>query len=176
MAMIRAGTDDKMSLMQKPRFGEGEWDPDASPVGRVIEMVRQGQGGILSARCCFPRDLLGGLTGIRRHHSKPSRPSLSVTGDAARARFPLARNKMAGSRSMHRLPAIRFLGRAPHAIGTNGRAYFVPSSFGFSAISASLVSSKVATLAAFSSAVRTTLVGSITPDSTKSSYLSVAAL
>ena len=43
------------------------------------------------------------------------------------------------------------------------------SSFGFSAMSASLVSSSVATLAALPSAVRTTFVGSITPALTRSS-------
>src|SRR5216683_2080922 len=47
---------------------------------------------------------------------------------------------------------------------------------GFSATAASVVISIVATLAAFSSAVRTTLVGSITPALTRSSYCSVAAL
>ena len=53
---------------------------------------------------------------------------------------------------------------------------FLPASLGFSAIRASLVSSRVATLAAFCSAVRVTLVGSMTPALTRSSYLSVAAL
>jgi hypothetical protein len=50
------------------------------------------------------------------------------------------------------------------------------SSFGFSAISASLVSSRVATLAAFWRAVRVTLTGSMTPAFTRSSYTPVAAL
>lgn len=54
--------------------------------------------------------------------------------------------------------------------------YFLPASFGFSVISASLVSSKVATLAAFSKPTRTTFVGSITPALTRSSKVSVAAL
>ncbi len=50
------------------------------------------------------------------------------------------------------------------------------ASFGFSAIRASLVKSSVATLAAFCRAVRVTLVGSMTPALTRSSYTSVAAL
>ena len=51
-----------------------------------------------------------------------------------------------------------------------------PFSSGFSAIMASVVSSSDATLAAFCSAVRTTLVGSMTPALIRSSYSSVAAL
>jgi hypothetical protein len=47
---------------------------------------------------------------------------------------------------------------------------------GFSATAASVVSSSEATLAAFWSAERTTLVGSITPAANRSSYVSVAAL
>ena len=50
------------------------------------------------------------------------------------------------------------------------------SFFGRSAISASVVSISAATDAAFCSAVRTTLVGSMTPALTRSSYSSVAAL
>ena len=47
---------------------------------------------------------------------------------------------------------------------------------GLSAINASLVNNNVATDAALASAVRVTLVGSMTPDLTKSSYSSVNAL
>jgi hypothetical protein len=50
------------------------------------------------------------------------------------------------------------------------------SSFGFSAISASVVSIKLATDAAFCSALRTTLTGSMTPSATRSPYLLVWAL
>ena len=146
-----------------------------------------GLDGILSAWWCFPRDLLGGQTVFRRHQSKPSKLSRSVARDVCTSgpiclRFalpalqsPFDYNRMAGNRLMQRLPAI-FFARAPHAMETNTSAYFLASSFGFSAIRASLVSSSVATLAAFSSAARTTFTGSITPASTKSSYTSVAAL
>ena len=50
------------------------------------------------------------------------------------------------------------------------------SSLGISLTSASVVSSRLATLAAFCSAVRVTLVGSITPASKRSVYSPVAAL
>jgi|GEM_PF-6726074 len=50
------------------------------------------------------------------------------------------------------------------------------SSLGFSATKASLVSRRVATLAAFCNAVRVTFVGSITPALTRSSNWPVAAL
>jgi hypothetical protein len=50
------------------------------------------------------------------------------------------------------------------------------SSFGFSAISASVVSMRLATDAAFCRAERTTLTGSMTPSATRSPYLEVAAL
>ena len=50
------------------------------------------------------------------------------------------------------------------------------SGSGFSTIVASVVKSSDATDAAFSSATRETFVGSMTPDSNKSSYFSVYAL
>ena len=78
--------------------------------------------------------------------------------------------------------------RGPYAgriqtVSTNGRGFtaqYISSSppggmagalsfLGFSAIRASLVSSSVATLAAFCRAVRVTLVGSMTPALTRSS-------
>ena len=61
----------------------------------------------------------------------------------------------------------------PPPDGIAGICFF---SSGFSTIVASVVSNRPATDAAFSSAIRATLVGSITPDFTRFSYCSVSAL
>ena len=98
---------------------------------------------------------------------RTSGPNCAVVRGTLR-RDPV-RWKQDGRQPVNATAVGHFFWRAPHAMETNARAYFLPSSFGFSAISASLVNSNVATLAAFSRAVRTTLVGSITPASTKSS-------
>ena len=148
--------------------------------------------GIPAAERCFLRDLLGGQLALPKAPDRAAPVRVSITRRVRtmgttrpwRERTLRSRSWKTRRPAADRCDGCRpcFFCLPPHAMAghvftceqESGRYW--PSSFGLSVISASLVSSSVATLAAFCSPVRTTLVGSITPESTKSSYLSVAAL
>jgi len=89
-------------------------------------------------------------------------PSETVRGAGAGSPLPLP--------SPRPSPSAQYIPPMPPGIDGDFSGSF------FSTTTASVVSSRLAMDAAFWSAVRVTLVGSITPASTRSSYVSVWAL
>ena len=142
------------------------------PAGRFCARYEHGRRGFPTDEKKPAESAIGGLFAVLL---KPSR--VAAQGRNPRRPHDVSLCLVLSAPGSSRLPAVRRF-RLIHVVvaAVAGRRPSCLSSLGFSAIRASLVSSSVATLAAFCRAVRVTLVGSMTPALTRSSYSSVSGV